>query len=153
MNTPRPQVSLKQIATCAGLTLAAAVLVFLAGISLDSLSLVLAATALALPAVVALALAASWSAWRTLSWLSLLLAVCPVAAFVLTLWLDANGSGLSWLGTYLGLTATLALGVGLTASRSPSVLARVVALGVATSGLFGFILVLVLVLAWHGDLN
>ena len=100
-----------------------------------------------------LAVTTIWAAWSTFSWRSLFLVAAPVVAFALSVRVNTTGSALSWLGTYFAMAATLSLGVGLTASRSPGVLARAVALSVAFASLFAFFFVLFVFLAWGGDLD
>jgi len=144
---------LERLATHAGLLTAGSLLLVLAALALGSEATFFAAAAFGVVVVAVLAVTAIWTAWRALSWRSLFLVAAPFVGYGLSFRVNTTGSGLSWLGTYFALTATLSLCVGLTASRSPSVLARAVALSVAFASLFAFFFVLCVFLVWDGDLN
>jgi len=144
---------LPQLATYAGLLFAGSLMLVLAALALGSEATFFAAAAFGVVVVAVLAVTAIWTAWRAFSWRSLLLVAAPFVGYGLSFRVNTTGSGLSWLGTYFALTATLGLCVGLTASRSPSVLARAVALSVASASLFAFFFVLFVLLLMGGDVN
>ena len=143
----------RRLAASAGLILASAVLLFLGGLLVGSLAAVRGSLAFAGFAIVILATATFWSAWRTVSWRALILVSCPLLMFPVSLRLAPEASALGWLLLYVGSSVALAFVVGLAAVRSPTRRRDGVALSVSTAFLLGLALVLALALLWGGDLN
>ena len=143
----------ERLAAGAGLTFAVAVLLLLAGVAFESLSTVYASFALALLATMLLAAATCASAWRALSWPSVLVVGCPLLTFPVSLRASIDASVLVWLALYLGSTTLLAGLVGGAATRQPRQAGRAALLSVVSALLLAAATVLIVLLLWHGDLN
>ena len=119
----------------------------------DSLPTVYVSFAFALLATVLLAVATCRSAWKALSWRSVLVVGCPLLALPLSLRSSVGASGLHWLAAYLGLTLLLSGLVGLTSTWQLREVGRVVVLSIASALLLAAATVLIVLVLWHGDLN
>jgi FtsH-binding integral membrane protein len=119
----------------------------------ESLRTVYVSFALALLATVLLAVVTCRTAWRALSWRSMLVVGCPVLTLPISMRSSLGTSGLHWLAVYLGSTAVLSGLVGLTATRQLQAVGRAVGLSIASALLLAAATVLIVLLLWHGDLN
>ena len=143
----------RRLAATAGLTMALAVVLFLGATVFESLPTVYVSFALALLATGLLAVATCRSAWRALSWRSVLVVGCPLLALPFSLRSSVGASGLHWLAVYLGSTVLLSGLVGITATRQLHEVGRAVVLSIASALLLAAATVLFVLLLWHGDLS